>query len=79
MSDPTLPHPTCGVLTCSIWDLLRNGSLSGLDCASWTVGESCAVTCAEEYQAANETSGILTCACGEVAGNVVLEVAVLKC
>ena len=61
------------------WRLLPNGSLSGLDCASWTMGESCAVTCAEGYQAANGTRGTLTCAYDEVAGHVVLEVAVPKC
>ena len=37
------------------------------------------VTFAEEYHAANETSGTLTCAYDEVAGDVVLEVAVPKC
>ena len=79
VSDPTLPYPTCETLTCSIGDLLLNGSLSGPDCASWTMRESCAVTCAEGYQAANETSGTLTCAYDEVAGDVVLEVAVPKC
>ena len=79
VSDPTLPYPTCEALTCSIGDLLLNGSLSGLDCASWTMGESCAVTCAEGYPAANETGGTLTCAYDEVAGDVVLEVAVPKC
>ena len=77
VNDPTLSKPTCGALTCSIGELLVNSSLSGPDCASWTVGESCAVTCAEEYHAANETSGTLTCAY-EVAGDVVLEVAVPK-
>ena len=77
--DPTLPCPICEALTCSIGNLLLNGSLSGLDCASWTMGESCAVTCAEGYQAANETSGTLTCVYDEVAGDVVLEVAAPKC
>ena len=43
------------------------------------MGESYAVTCAEGYQAANETGGILTCAYDEVAGDVVLEVAVPEC
>ena len=43
VGDPTLPYPTCEALTCSIGDLLPNGSLSGLNCASWTMGESCAV------------------------------------
>ena len=57
---------------------LLNGSLSGPDCASWTMGESCALMCAEEYEAANEISGTLTCECDEVAGDVVLEVAVSK-
>ena len=42
------------------------------------MGESCAVTCVEGYQAANETSGILTCLYEEVAGDVDLEVAVSK-
>ena len=79
VSDPTLPCPTCEALTCSIGDLLLNGSLSGPDCASWIMGESSAVTCAEEYQAVNETSGTLTCAYDEVVGDVVLEVAVPKC
>ena len=51
VSDPTVPYPTCEALTCSIGDLLLNGSLSGPDCASWTMGESSAVTCAEKYQA----------------------------
>ena len=36
-SDPTLPYPTCGALTCFIGHLLLNGSLSGLDCAPWTM------------------------------------------
>ena len=49
-SDPTLPCPTCEALTCSIGDLLLNGFSSGPDCASWTMGESCAVTCTEGYQ-----------------------------
>ena len=40
--------------------------------------ESCAVTCVEGYQTANEISGTLTCAYEEVAGDVVLEVAVTK-
>ena len=62
-SDPTLPYPTCEALTCSIGDLLLNGFSSGPDCASWTTGESCAVTCTEGYHAANGTSGTLTCAC----------------
>ena len=52
---------TCEALTCSIGDLLLNGSLSGSDCAHWAVGESCAVTYVEGCQAANETSGTLTC------------------
>ena len=43
------------------------------------MGESCAATCVEGYQAPNETSGTLTCAYDEVAGDVVLEVAVPKC
>ena len=73
MSDPTPPYPTCEALTCSIGEHLRNGSLSGPDCASGTMGESCAVTCAEGHQAANGTSGTLTCAYDEVAGDVVLE------
>ena len=42
------------------------------------MGESCAVTCAEGYQAVNETSGTLMWAYDEVAGDVVLEVAVSK-
>ena len=62
VGDPTLPYPTCEALTCSIGDLFLNGSLSGPNCASWTMGESCAVTCATGYQAANDTSGTLTCA-----------------
>ena len=62
-SDPTLPYPTCEALKCSIGDLLPNGSLSGQNCASWTMGESCAVTYVEGCQAANE-----------VAVDVVLEV-----
>ena len=74
MGDPTLPYPTCEALTCSKGDLLPNGSLSGLNCASWTMGESCAVTYVEGCQAANETSGTLTCVYNEVAGDVVLEV-----
>ena len=48
-SDPTLPYPTCEALTCSIGDLLLNGFSSGPDCASWTMGESGAVTCPEGY------------------------------
>ena len=77
--DPTLPYPTCEALTCPIGDFLLNCWLSGPGCASWNTGESCAVTCgAEGYQAANETSGTLTCACDEVAGDVILEVAVSK-
>ena len=79
VSDPTLPYPTCEALTCSIGDLLLNGSLSGPDCASWTMGESCAVTYVEGCQAANETSGTLTCVYSEVAGDVVLEVVGQKC
>ena len=59
VSDPTLPYPTCEALTCFLGDLLLNGSLSGPHCASWTICESCAVTCAEVYQAANETSGTI--------------------
>ena len=47
-------HLTCKALTGFIGDLLLNGSLFGPDCASWTTGESCAVTCAEGYRAANE-------------------------
>ena len=74
MSDPTLPYPTCRALTCSVGDLLLNGSLSGADCVFWTMGESCAVTCVEGCHAANETSGTLTCAYDVVAGDVVLEV-----
>ena len=74
MGDPTLPYPTCEALTCSIGDLLPNGSLSGLNCASWTMGESCAVTYVEGCQVANETSGTLTCVYNEVAGDVVLDV-----
>ena len=61
---------------------LARRTLSGSDCASWTMGESCAVTCAvtcaEGYQAANDIGGTLTCAYDEVAGDVVLEVAVSK-
>ena len=79
MGDPTLPCPTCGPLTCSIGDLLPNGSLSGLNCASWTMGESCSVTHVEGCQAANETSGTLTCVYNEVACDVVLEVERQKC
>ena len=74
MGDPTLPYPTCEALTCPKGDLLPNGSLCGLNCASWTMGESCAVTYVEGCQAANETSGTLTCVYNEVAGDVVLEV-----
>ena len=74
----TLPHPTCEALTCSSGDLLPNGSLSGLNCACWTMGLSCAVTCTEGCQAANETSGTLVWVYDEVAGDVVLEVAVPK-
>ena len=69
---------TCEALTCSIGDHLLNGSLSVSDRASWTRGESCAVTCAEEYQAANEIRGPLTCKCDEAAGDAVLEAAVSK-
>ena len=36
------------------------------------------MTCVEGYQTANEISGTLTCAYEEVAGDVVLEVAVTK-
>ena len=79
MGDPTLPYPTCEALTCSIGDVLPNASLSGLNCATWTMGESCAVTYEEGCQAANETSGILTCVYNEVAGDVVLEVGGQKC
>ena len=46
---------------------------------AWTRLRFLAVTCAEGYQAANETGGTLTCAYDEVAGDVVLEVAVPKC
>ena len=42
------------------------------------MGESCAATCVEGYQAATETSGTLTCVYKEVAGDVVLEVAGTK-
>ena len=74
--DPTLPYPTCEALTCSIGDFLLNCWLSGPGCASWTMGESCAVTCAAEgYQAANETSCTLTCVCDEAVGDVILEFA----
>ena len=69
-------HFTCEALTCSFGEL--NGSLSGSERTSWNRGESCAVTCAEECQAANEISGTLTCACDEAAGDVALEVAVSK-
>ena len=79
VGDPTLPYPTCEALTCSIGDLLPNGSLSGLNCAHWAVGESCAVTYVEGCQAANETSGTLTCMYNEVGGDVVLEVEGPKC
>ena len=72
MGDPKLPYPTCEALTCSIGDLLPNGSLSGLNCVSWTMGDSCAVTYGEGCQAANETSGTLTCAYDEVGGTEVL-------
>ena len=74
MGDPTLPYPTCEALTCSMGDLLLNNSLSGPDCASRTTGESCVVTYVEGCQAANETSGTLTCVYNEVACDVVLEV-----
>ena len=74
VGDPTLPYPTCEALTSSIGDLLPNVSLSGLNCVSWTMGESCAVTFVEGCQAANETSATLTCVYNEVAGDVVLEV-----
>ena len=77
--EPTLPHPTCEALMCSIGDLLLNGSLFGPDWTSWTMGESCAVTCAEGYQTVNETGGTLTRTDDEVAGEEVLEVAVPKC
>ena len=40
------------------------------------MGASCAVTCAKEYQAANETSDTLMWAYDEVPGDVVLEVEV---
>ena len=63
VGDPTLPYPTCEALTCSIGDLLPNGSLTGVNGASWTIGESCAVTFVEGCQAANQTSGTLTCVC----------------
>ena len=75
VGDPTLPYPTCEALTCSTGDFLPDGSLSGHYCASWTVGERCAVTNVEGCQAANKTSGTLTCVYNEVAGDVVLEVA----
>ena len=78
MSDPMLPHPTCKALMCSSGDLLLNSSLLGPAWTSWAAGESCAVTCVEGYQAANETSGTLTCVYEEVAGDVVLEVAGTK-
>ena len=61
VSDPTLPYPTCEALTGFIGGLLLTGSLSGPDCASWAMGERCAVTCTEGYQAANETSGTKMC------------------
>ena len=70
---------TCEAHTGFIGDHLLNGSLSVSDCASWVMGESCAVTCTEAYQAANETSGTLMWAYDEVAGGVVLVVAVPKC
>ena len=72
--DSTLPYPTCEALTCSIGVLLSNGSLCGLNFASWTKGESCAVTYVEGCQAAKETSCTLTSVYNEVAGDVVLEV-----
>ena len=78
MSDPRLPHSTCKALMCSTGDLLLHGSLFEPDWISWVMGESCAVTCVEGYQAANETSGTLTCVYEEIAGDVVLEVAVTK-
>ena len=74
MGDPTLPYTTYEALTCSIDDLLPNGTLCGPDCASWTMGESSAATNLEGCQAAVETSGTLTCVYHEVAGVVVLEV-----
>ena len=74
MSDPTLPYPTCEAPTCSSCDHLLNGALSGFECTSWTRGESCAATYAEEYQEANEITGTLMGACDEAAGDVVLEI-----
>ena len=70
---------TCEALTCFIGDLLPKGSLSRPDCASWTTGESCAVTCAEGYRAANESSGTLKCAYDKVARDAVLKGAVPEC
>ena len=66
--DPMLPHPTCKALKCSIGELLLNSSLFGPDWTSSVMGESCAVTYVEGYQAANESSGTLTCVYEEVAG-----------
>ena len=66
-------------LTGFIGDHLLNGSLSGPDSASWTTGESCAVTCSEGYRAANETSGTLKYAYYKVARDPVLKGAVPKC
>ena len=79
VSDSTPPYLTREALTCSIGDLLFDGSLSGPDCASWTIGKSCAVTYVEGCQAAKETSGIWTCAYEIVAGEMVLEVEAPKC
>ena len=71
VSDPTPSYPICeGGTSCS--------TALGPD-ASWTMGESCAVTYVEGCQAANETSGTSTCAHNDVAGDVVLEAAVPKC
>ena len=69
---------TCEAPTCFFGHHLLNSSLSAFDCASSTMGESCAVTSAEDYQVANEITGTLTCACDEAARDVVLEVAVSK-
>ena len=42
MSDTTLPCPFCEAQTCSIGELLHNGSSSGPDFTSLTMDESCA-------------------------------------
>ena len=61
VGDLTPSYPTCEVLACSIGELWLDGSLSGLDCPSWTIY-------VEGCQAADETSGIWICAYKKVEG-----------